>query len=185
MARYRKENAPNEEISPQRFSELLKLSGWMKAEYLAYAVLMYWIGCRRSEPLSLKKQDLTLKNEQLWIKGLPAKKQGKRAETIKLSIDLVGMEIFEFHIGTLKKNDNVFSFSDRTGYNIIKQVFGKYPHWLRYNRVTKIRRLIDRGDISKDEAKAFTGIRSDRTFANYGMVTQEGADKVAGLLKNQ
>jgi len=74
-------------------------------------------------------------------------------------------------------------FSDKTGYRIIKKLFpGKTPHWLRQNRITKLRKKIDRKGVSLDDVKSFTGIKSDSTLQRYDMKTKEVIHRVAQVL---
>jgi len=82
-----------------------------------------------------------------------------------------------------RKSRKLFLFSDKTGYRIMKKLFpGKTPHWLRHNRITKLRKKIDGKGVSLDDVKSFTGIKSDSTLQRYGMKTKEVIHRVAQVL---
>lgn len=83
-----------------------------------------------------------------------------------------------------REGGRLFPFSDKTGYRIIKRLWPKKsPHWLRHNRLTKLRRKRDLGQISTGDIKSFTGIKSDSTIERYGMKTESGIHKVAQALE--
>ena len=195
MARYRKENKPNKELDIADFQKRIEDSK-LTLRKKAYAILLYWIGCRRTELLeideekykpckSLRKESVKEENGFLLISNLVAKKGGHRAETISLPLTLYGMDIVKEVWQRTKSGKLLFPFQTSTAYRIIKTLYpDKYPHWMRYNRNTKIRRQIDGKTFSLDDAKAFTGIRSDRTMQTYGMTTNEGAKRVGAVLKD-
>jgi integrase len=193
MARYKIADKPNQEIEVEDFKTKLEASH-LSLQYKAYAILVYWTGCRRSELLDfdeekykpkkpLRKESIKEADGSLLITNLVAKKKGWRTETIGLPLSLYGMDIVKEAWQKTKPKKLIFPFCDKTGYRIIKQLYpDKYPHWFRYNRATKIRRLIDGKTFSLDDAKAFTGIKSDRTMQTYGMTTNEGAKRVGDAL---
>lgn len=182
MGRYTKLGKPTREISPEEFEEALSLNEDMALEYRAYVVLVYWTGARRAEPLNLKVEDISVEGLSIFIKHLPAFKHGHRTEVIELSLELPGVELLEDLRSQIRREGPLFNFCAMTGYRKVIKVLGIYPHWLRYNRLTGIRRSIDGKNVSLDDAKAFTGIKSDRTMQGYGMTTNEGAARVSRSL---
>lgn len=184
---------PNEEIDLEDLRQGLEQGSFADSKHKSYLALLYWLGCRRGEPLrylvnhqvkyeGVKKEDITLENNSLAI-SIPAFKGGKRADKVHLPLDLYGVDLIRKDWEATKSGRLIWKFTPSTGYNIIKRVWpNKSPHWLRHNRVTKIRRNIDGKTFSLDDAKSFTGIRSDRTMQNYGMTTVEGADRVSKAL---
>ena len=182
MGKY-KHGKPNREISIIEFKTYLKDSIFVKPSHKAYFVLIYWIGARRTEPLNIKKEDLTERNSILFLK-IPAFKRGERGGEIELPLYLPGMIYLKNRWLKTRKHRRLFPFETSTSWRIIKRVDPKFsPHWFRHNRITKLRKLIDKGEISKDDIKSWTGIKSDRTLEGYGMKTQEGIHKVSKLLK--
>jgi len=184
MGRYSKLGKPDREINPFQFQKLLDHCA-LKLEYKAYIALTYWVGCRRTEPLALKKEDITVLENDLLIRNLPAFKHGHRAEVLTLSMELSGIPLIAELATITRKGRKLFPFSGATAYRVVVSAMGVYPHWLRYNRVTGIRRAIDGKNLSLDDAKSFTGIRSDRTMQGYGMTSNEGAARVSKILKNE
>ena len=194
MGRY-KFGKPNEEIELEDLQEKLAKSKLSKLKK-AYIVLLYWFGYRRSEPLKLLKEDIEEKQNVLfisvhWNRDIPFSraKRGQAGYSMKLPLSYFGAEWVKEVWHKTRKGRNVFGFSDDTGYRAVKTIFPhKTPHWLRHNRVTKVRRQIgsvkgkDGKIVSLDDAKSFTGIKSDKTMATYGMKTEEGIDRIVDLL---
>jgi len=180
MGRY-KHGKPNRELTLEEFREAITNSR-ISPLYKAYIVLLYWVGCRRSEPMAIRKEDIVEKDGALHIK-IPAYKHGERGGVIALPLDYFGVNLIKEAWQRTRGNRRVFNFTDKTGYNYVKKVFPKMtPHWFRHNRITKLRRMIDGKTISLDDVKSFTGIKSDRTIQHYGMRTQEGVDRVVKVL---
>ena len=114
---------------------------------------------------------------------IPALKGGERGGAVELPLSLFGVSLIREIWQFTPKGTRLFRFSDKTGYRKVKKLFPKKsPHWLRHNRLTKLRKKRDRGEISTDDIKAFTGIRSDKTIEHYGMKTPQGIHKVAQVL---
>jgi integrase len=183
MGRYAKLGKPNRAITVEDLHAGLKKLEHEPLAYRAYLALVYWVGCRRGEPLRLLASDVYAEGFNLFIKHLPAFKRGHRAEVIELPLNLEGVDLIMLLAGEAKGNYPLFNFSSMTGYRIIVKALGVYPHWLRYDRITKIRRTIDGKKVSIDDAKSFTGIRSDRTMQGYGMTTDEAARRVSAVLE--
>jgi len=180
MGKY-KYGKPNREIELQELRKALEKS-FLSLPYQAYIILLYWIGCRRSEPLFVRKEDVKEKNGILYI-DIPALKGGERGGAVELPLSLFGVPIIREVWQHTPKGARLFRFSDKTGYRKVKKLFPKKsPHWLRHNRLTKLRKKRDMGEISTDDIKAFTGIRSDKTIEHYGMKTPQGIHKVAQVL---
>ena len=154
----------------------------LKLRHEAYAVLLYWVGCRRCEPLEILKEHV-IENDGILEIVIPAKKSGERGGSLDLSLSYYGVEkIREVWIKT-KKGRPLFPFSAKTGYRIVKKLFPKKtPHWFRHNRVTKLRKKLG-NELTIDEIKSFTGIRRDTTIQNYGMKTKAGIHKVSQHLE--
>ena len=181
MGKY-KNGKPNREIPIKEFIKYLDHGKFLKHFHKAYFVLLYWIGCRRSEPLNMTKEDLQEKEGSLWI-DIPAFKRGERGGKIELPLDLPGVEILKQRWLKCRKNRRMFPFATATTWRIIHRINPKIsPHWLRHNRITGFRRLKDQGKISTDDIKSWTGIKMDSTIEHYGMRTQDGIHKVSKVL---
>ena len=180
MGKY-KHGKPNEEIDLRDLRKALRKS-MMNLIYKAYVILLYWIGCRRSEPLEVTQQDIEEKNGSLFV-TIPAFKGGERGGPVELPLSLYGVEAIRTVWKDTPRGLPIFRFCDKTGYRIIKRLFPKKsPHWLRHNRLTKLRQKRDRGEITTDDIKSFTGIKTDATIERYGMKTKSGIHKVAQAL---
>jgi integrase len=73
MGRY-KYGKPSEEIELEELREALGRS-FLSLRYKAYVILLYWVGCRRSEPLFIRREDVEEENGSLYI-DIPALKGG-------------------------------------------------------------------------------------------------------------
>lgn len=187
MGKY-KHGKPDKEISLQDFKQKL-LASKLPIRQRAYLVLLYWLGARRSEPLKILKEDIEAREGSIYIsihwhreKKFSRAKRGQAGGPIELPLNYFGVDFVKFVWQKTRKGKKVFPFSDVTGYRALKQLWPKKsPHWLRYNRVTKLRKKLGQ-ELTIDSIKSFTGIRRDRTIQDYGLKTKADIHKIAGLL---
>lgn len=193
MGKY-KHGKPDEEISQTDFAQRLNDSN-LSLRKKAYLTLLYWLGCRRTEPLVIRKEDIEEHEESLFIsihyrkdeKGelilFSRGKRGQAGGASELSLSLFGLDLVKQVWQHTKKGRPLFPFSDDTGYRAVLALYPeKTPHWFRYNRVTKLRKKLG-NELTIDEIKSFTGIRRDTTIQNYGMKTKAGIHKVSQHLE--
>jgi integrase len=182
MGKY-KHGKPNQETEPEELKEALE-KGYFASPLMhkSYLAALYWIGARRTEPLEVKKEDVTLEADRLAI-VIPAKKHGQRGGAVKLPLSWLGVELIKERWEKTRPGKKLWPFKTSTAYLIIKRIWPeKSPHWLRHNRITKLRRLRDEKKLGLDHIKSWTGIKSDRTIEGYGMKTQEKINEVADAM---
>lgn len=188
MGKY-KFGKPNEEIDLKDFRVRLEKSG-LSARQKAYLIFLYWSGCRRKEPLFVTKEDVAEKEDCIFVdvtvnKTIPFSrlKRGLAGGPIQLPLHLYGVDLIKKVWLKTRKKRKLFPFVAMTGYRAFKKLYPKKsPHWLRHNRVTKLRKHRDKKELSIDDIKSFTGIKSDRHIEHYGMKTREGIDRASKLL---
>ncbi len=188
MGQY-KHGKPDEEIELADFKERLEKSKLSRRKK-AYLILLYWLGCRRTEPLVIKKEDIEEDEGSLFIsihyrmsqgKPIPFSrgKRGLAGGPVEVSLSLFGMQLVKEVWRKTRKGRRVFPFSGKTGYRAVKTLYPqRTPHWFRYNRVTKLRKKLG-NELTIDEIKSFTGIRRDTTIQDYGLKTRAGIHKVS------
>lgn len=185
---------PDSEIDLEDFKTRLNQTK-LSLRKKAYAILLYWMGCRRSEPLVIKKEDIEEREGSLFISIHYRKnennepilfsraKRGQAGGPTEIPLQLFGVDLVKTVWQKTKQGRKLFPFSDKTGYRVIKQLYPKKtPHWLRYNRITKLRKML--GDkLTIDDIKSFTGIRRDATVQDYGLKTRAGIHKISKVLE--
>lgn len=192
MGKY-KFGKPDTEIDLEEFKQKLEHSK-LSLKQKAYLVVLYWLGCRRSEPLVILKEDIEEKDNRLFIsihyrkdkqgERIPFSrgKRGQAGGATELPLEFFGVNLIKEIWLKTRKGKRIFPFSDDTGYRAVQKLFPhKTPHWFRYNRVTKLRKRLGQ-DITIDGIKSFTGIRRDTTIQNYGLKTRADIHKIADIL---
>lgn len=171
---------PNEEISLGELKQAIEKGHFTKPlKHRSYLVALYWIGARRTEPLEVRKEDIRVEGDTLFI-DIPAKKEGERGGLIELPLSWYGVNLILERWKRTHKGKLLWPFSTSTAYRIVKRIWPKRtPHWLRYRVVTKLRKLRDEKKVDTDAIKSWTGIKSDRTIEGYGMKTQQKIHTVA------
>jgi integrase len=193
MGKY-KFGKPDEEIQVEDFQDKLSKSQ-LPIRQKAYLVVLYWLGCRRSEPLAILKEDIEEKENRLYIaihyrkddKGqrieFSRAKRGQAGGAVELPLENFGVNLIKEAWEKTRTGHRVFPFSDKTGYRAFKKLFPtKTPHWARYTRITRLRKRLG-ADLTIDAIKSFTGIRRDTTIQNYGLKTKADIHKIANLLE--
>lgn len=196
MGKY-KYGKPDEEITLEDFKRRLEKSHLPRRQK-AYLIVLYWLGCRRREPLFLRREDIeeregslyvaitvneVLKNRKpILLKTPPPFKRCKRGQAggaIELPLSKYGIPLLREVWKKTRKRRKIFGFTDITGYRAAKKLYPfRSPHWFRYNRITKLRKKLGK-ELTIDDIKSFTGIKRDSTIQNYGMKTKAAIHKVA------
>lgn len=171
---------PNKEIDLAELREAIEHGYFTKPQtQKPYVITTYWIGNRRTEPLGILKEQVRLEGSSLFI-TIPAHKGGIRGGEIELPLTWFGVDLIVERWNHTKPGKRLFPFETSTAYRTIKRLWPKRtPHWLRYNRITKMRAMRDARQIDTDAIKSYTGIQSDQTIQRYGMKTQEKIHSVA------
>lgn len=185
---------PDEEITFADFQNKIE-NCRLSLRQKAYVVILYWLGCRRSEPLVILKEDIEEKYGSLFVsihyrldkngERIPYSrgKRGQAGGPVELPFSKFGVDFIKEAWEKTKKGGHVFPFSDKTGYRAIKKLWPKKtPHWLRYTRVTKLRKKLG-NELTIDAIKSFTGIKRDTTIQDYGLKTKADIHKIARLLE--
>jgi integrase len=184
---------PDREISHEEFVDAIG-NAKIPKEQRAFIVLLYWVGCRCSEPLVILREDIEEKDNRLYIsihyrrdaKGeripFSRAKRGQAAGPTELPLENFGVDLIKEIWQKTKSGKKVFPFTAKTGYRAFKEVFPKKtPHWVRYTRITRLRKRLGI-DLTIDGIKSFTGIRRDSTIENYGLKTTADIHKIADML---
>lgn len=190
-----KDGKPNKETDLEDLKKRLSKSK-LSLRKKAYIILLYWLGCRMSEPLVLKKENINEKDGFLYVAihyrihpktrdPIPFSrgKHGQAGGPIELNLNLWGLDLVKTIWLNTKRKRLVFPFSDTTAWRAFKQVWKhRTPHWLRYNRVTKLRKRLLK-DLTMDDIKSYTGIRRDSTIEGYGLKTDASIHRVSDKLE--
>jgi integrase len=192
MGKY-KHGRPDEEIQLEDFKDNLGKSQ-LPLQQKAYLIVLYWLGCRRSEPLAILKEDIEEKEDRLYVsihyrkddKGeripFSRAKRGQAGGAVELPLENFGVNLIKEVWQKTRQGKKVFQFTDQTGYRAFKKLFpDKTPHWARYTRITRLRKRLG-NDLTIDGIKSFTGIRRDTTIQNYGLKTKADIHKIADIL---
>jgi len=139
-------------------------------------VLLLWLtGGRPEEVIRLKKQDILLEEDKVKIRLETLKKpKNEEFRVTKRNLCTAGenlrpyLESLQKHINRLQR-ENLFSFSKRTGYNIISRLgmsvlgFPLCPYNFRHSRLT----LLAEKGATNDELKRFKGSSTDKSIKPY------------------
>ncbi len=147
----------------------------------SYIAIMYLTGARRTEPLLLKKEDLTATESYLFIK-MPTLKRGQRAGILKLKLDQVGVSFIIDQWKKKKVKKAIWEMDDKTAYRVIVRAFGKCPHWLRHNFITSLFDILPYNvNESARIIASWTGHKQVTNLNIYVMKTKEAIDKIADI----
>ena len=172
---------PNEPITPEDLRLAIQEGYFAKPlPHKSYLILTVHIGSRKGELLECVKEDFDFQDEVL-ILDVPAFKWGERAAGgLDIPLSWFGMDIVRAQWKKARKGKRVWRFSRKTAWRIFKRVFPKKsPHHARWTFITAAREAKDRGELSTDDIKAWTGIKRDSTIEGYGLKTQAGVHKVS------
>lgn len=136
----------------------------------ALFIMCYLTAGRISEVTGLCKKDLSLKKvgerDYLIINMANRKHRHKHFKEIPIPFDKEGelIKLMGAHVNTVAYEDKIFNFDKRYCWQIIKQVSGFNPHFLRHIRLTH---LITHYDFNEALLSKFAGWASSQSAKNY------------------
>jgi integrase len=162
------------DVPPIRDAEIRDaLNKETDAETRALIALLYLLGVRISEALSLHREAFSTDNTYLWVQVpvLKAGQEGKdfpRRLYVKLENEFV--EPITSHVNSVQTEQKVFSFNRSTAWRKIKKHFpNHWPHYLRHTRATI---FSDKG-YSESKLMGWFGWRRADTARIYSRVSQK------------
>jgi hypothetical protein len=137
----------------------------------AYMILSFWTPLRKSEILERLRKDFTIESGALKIDLYRKKKRyPKNAETEPFFLPLttpILKEVTDW-VFKFKKDERPFNFDGWHAWRYVKDVFGLYPHYWRFDWVTKAIMEADNVAAIIPELLRDTGMDTS-TILNYIM----------------
>jgi integrase len=176
MPNYSREGKIEYPITDKEFAKGIETGHFVQEKHKGFAVLLWLTGLRLSEGLALRKDQFRIDEETLYIDtGIRKKKRRvtkdgrpkklKAPDPLPLPLDAPYMNLLLDALQSIKPDERIFPYCDKTGYNIVRRVW-KYPHWFRLSRITN---FIQKGYRIAD-IKSWTSLRSDTIDSYVGRV---------------
>lgn len=192
---------------PEIQERIDKVSKSLTVESLAYFVLLYYCGVRKSEGYERTVEDCTLSPSLFIVDFGARKKGGEKVPPLEIPLEFPFMDILvkqylraskqraskkllirsehQKNESYYKKARWLFPKVNRSwALTIVKTVLGDeyYPHFLRLNRITEIA-----GDPSSNltRLKSFTGIKTIRALEAYMGTSRNEQKRAFDFMKKQ
>jgi len=144
-----------EPFSPEEVAQYLKRANGLRDQ--ALLSLLYLTGCRISEALDLRGEDVQISEDELSIRVRPkkAEKHGplKPSSKVFLERGSIFTKPIERWVRKRKAKEPLFDISRVRAWRIVKDLTGTSPHFFRR---TRIMRMVRKG-YSLDDARRWVG----------------------------
>lgn len=126
--------------------------------------ILFYTGCRVSQALSLRREDIIIQNGYMTFRLKPQKK-GREA-TVKISLSLPYAKDILRQVKKTGKGERIWNISRQTVWSLTKAVFGPkyYPHFFRLNRATH---FLEDSTTTLPEMLAWFSWKSAKTVDSY------------------
>jgi len=159
-----KHGKQKKEMPKEEFFKLLEKGHFVKRMHKAFLVLLYYIGCRVSEVIELKKENFKVGDSLLTV-DVKAKKHGIERSAFQLNITLPYVKLIVDRVQTTRKGRRVFPMCRATAWLVVKRVAPKkYPHFFRLNRTVK---FLNNPKVTLNEIRQWMAWKSLDTINNY------------------
>lgn len=154
-------------LSKEEVADMLDRSDNLRDQ--ALIAVFYILGCRVSEALALKKEDIILNSDDTVSFRLVALKREERSvvpfkHTITINYDSSFMKYILDYLEILDKDQKLFQISRSQVWRIITKLNGKaWCHLFRHTRLTK---LAEKGANSY-QLQVWAGWRSEKSAKTY------------------
>ena len=150
---YRTEGKVLSPYTDEDFKEGMDKGLFLKPKHRALVILYYYTGVRKTEATRALKEQFQIAQDAIYFNVGKRLKHGIVTPPLKLPRGAPYMEELVKAIQYTRKGKQVFPYSDRTAYAIVRRVF-KYPHLFRLSRITN---FFAQG-YTIDQVKNWTGL---------------------------
>ena len=165
MANYTREGKILVPIPFKEFQDGMDNGKFCKPLHKAYAVLLYYSGVRKTEARLTLRDNFSVQRDMLFWDVGPRLKHSKQTDPLAIPLENPYVDLLVKAVQDTPKGEQVFPFSDRTAYNIIRRVW-KYPHLFRLTLITD---YLQQGRTIP-EVKSWTGLTVVALEAYVGRV---------------
>ena len=123
-------------ITEEQFKEGMDTGHFINHNHRAYCILLYYTGIRKTEALKLTRERFTLQPGKLMLDVGDRLKHSKKTPALPIYLNHPFVLELEDAVISTQNNKQVFPYSPKTGYNIVRRAF-KYPHYFRLSLITK------------------------------------------------
>ncbi len=155
-------------------AERLKESGELPIRDYLFLGFVFFTGCRISEILNIRKEDINLKRSVAIIKQLKKRKEVKREVIIPEFL----IEDLKVYLEGLDEEKRLFPFARNTAYLKVKEFTGYNPHSFRHTFAIEILKRTN----NMEYARRLLGHSNYNTLKHYLDFTVEDIkDKIKGM----
>lgn len=165
MPEYKTAN-PRKKIPSNTLGKMLEKSYKLKHRFWVQAliVLIWAYGIRRGELSKLRRKDLRVEGDYLYIDSTPLKNPNRPDRELPLSLETPHFDILLTYLGKLEPDDYLLPVSEKTFYRRLKQIDSELSyHVFRHWRGTRLPFTTD----SPYEIMGWMGHSDIRTAIKY------------------
>jgi integrase len=135
MPYYRTFGKIQQPLTDQDFVDGMTNGTFIQERHKGYCVLLYYSAVRKAEALRATKEQFDIRSETTYFSVGKRLKHGIETPSLPLPHSAAYMNDLETAIEDTEPRSQVFPYSLKTGYNIVRRAF-KYPHLFRLSRIT-------------------------------------------------
>lgn len=124
-------------LSEKEFIEGMVKGHFCDLRHKGFVALLYHTGVRKGEALRAVKEQFSLHNNTIHFDVLKRLKHGKITPPLPIPLSKPFSEEIWRCVEDTKPHQKVWSYSSKTGFNIVARVF-KYPHHMRLTKITNL-----------------------------------------------
>ena len=142
---------------------------FVKDTHAGFVALLYYTAVRRKEALRTMKEQITVKHGKLIYSVGKRQKRGVETPSLSIPLDKPYADEIVYCWERAESNTRIWSFSEKTAYNIVTRVLPAYPHFFRLSRITNF--FLDGWTIA--QVKSWTGLTIQALDYYVGLVDVE------------
>lgn len=136
MPHYRKHGKKQTIITDEEFADAMRTGDFVKVKHRGFVALIYYTGIRKAEALRCKPEQFRLADGFILFDVGKRLKKGKETPALNIPLEAPYVKEIEWCIQQTRKNKRIWTFSERTAWNIFDRVLD-YPHHCRLSRITR------------------------------------------------
>lgn len=135
LPRYSRNGKIQTPLTDEDFKQGMTYGKFLKPSHRSYCILLYYTAVRKCEALRSTREQFQITHTAIMFDVGKRLKHSKTTPALKIPLKADYTMELKTTIEAASKNQQVFAFSPRTAYNVVRRAF-KYPHLFRLSRIT-------------------------------------------------
>lgn len=154
MPDYRTHGKIETPLTDEEWLKLMAEGHFAKDTHRGFVALLYYTAVRRNEALRTRREQLVVRGDGLSYSVGKRLKHGIETPALPIPLEAPYVDEIIYCRDKARPSGLVWTFCEKTAYNIVNRIIPAYPHYFRLSRITNF--FLDGWTIA--QVRSWTGL---------------------------